>query len=56
MPCTGSVYAAYAKKINYGISFGISIESILLFLQENDSRLRRKRISAGFVFKNPMEN
>ena len=56
VPYTGSVYAAMRKKINYGISFGISIESILLFLQENDSQLRRKGYLLDLFFKNPMEN
>lgn len=44
IPYTGDIYARPRKKINYGISYGISIESIEKFLKDN----RDKFESAGY--------
>lgn len=46
IPYTGDIYARPHKKINYGISYGISIESIEKFLKDNQKKFE----SAGYQF------
>jgi hypothetical protein len=47
-PYSGNIFATTRKKINYGISFGISIETIVDFLNRNEARLANQ----GYILSN----
>jgi hypothetical protein len=56
-PYSGNIFATTRKKINYGISFGISIETIIDFLNRNEARMANKGyILSNFFKKIPVNN
>ncbi len=52
-PYEGQVFAANRKKINYGISFGISIESIRGFLNNHRLALENRGFQMDAFFRKP---
>ncbi len=48
VPYTGDIYVLSQKKINYGVSFGISIEAISDFIRRNKTNLK----SQGYEISN----
>lgn len=53
VPYQGEVFAMNRKKINYGISFGISIEAILDFIRANRIPLENRGYRLDLFFQQP---